>query len=77
MIASNSARASTFRLLGRAGLVALAAVSLAACSHGGKRPKADLAASRITTIGVNSYLWRASLEAVTFMGLVRRTAPAG
>jgi len=26
---------------------------------GRERPKADLAASQVTTIGVNSYLWRA------------------
>lgn len=77
MIASNSARANTFRTFGRAGLVALAAVSLAACGHGGKRPKADLAASRVTTIGVNSYLWRASLEAVSFMPLLQTDSNGG
>ena len=77
MIASNSARANTFRTFGRVGLVALAAVSLAACGHGGKRPKADLAASRVTTIGVNSYLWRASLEAVSFMPLLQTDSNGG
>ena len=77
MIASHSARANTVRFLGRAGLIALAAVSVAACSHGGKRPKADLAASRITTIGVNSYLWRASLEAVSFMPLLQTDSNGG
>ncbi|MFM5918602.1 MAG: DUF3576 domain-containing protein [Novosphingobium sp.] len=77
MISSNSARTSKIRFIGRAGLVALAAVSLAACGHGGKRPKADLAASRVTTIGVNSYLWRASLDAVTFMGLVQTDSAGG
>ncbi|HEX8556136.1 MAG TPA: DUF3576 domain-containing protein, partial [Sphingomonas sp.] len=49
-------------------LLALAlplALSLAGCSSGG-RPKADLAASKITTIGVNAYLWRASLETLKF-----------
>lgn len=77
MIASNSARASTLRFLGRAGLVALATVSLAACGHGKGRPKSDLAASRITTIGVNSYLWRASLEAVSFMPLLQTDSNGG
>ena len=77
MIASKTTRASTVRLLGRAGLVALAAVSLAACGHGKGRPKSDLAASRITTIGVNSYLWRASLEAVSFMPLLQTDSNGG
>ena len=77
MIASNSTRASTVRFAARAGLVALAAVSLAACGGSKGRPKSDLAASRITTIGVNSYLWRASLEAVTFMGLLQTDSNGG
>ena len=77
MIAITSTRVSTVRLLGRAGLIALAAVSLSACGGGKGRPKADLAASRITTIGVNSYLWRASLEAVSFMPLLQTDSNGG
>ncbi len=50
--------------------LALASVGLAACG-GGDRPQADLAAAQVTTIGVNSYLWRASLEAVTFAPLLQ------
>jgi alpha-beta hydrolase superfamily lysophospholipase len=76
MTGSTTSRASTYRQLGRAGLVALAALALAGC--GGKdRPKADLAASRVTTIGVNSYLWRASLEALSFMPLVQTDSSGG
>ena len=75
MIAPNSAR--TVRLFARTSLAALAVVSLAACGGGKGRPKSDLAASRITTIGVNSYLWRASLEAVTFMGLIQTDSNGG
>ena len=48
-------------------LVALG--GLAACSGGNKRPKADLAASKVTTIGVNAYLWRATLDTLAFMPL--------
>ena len=77
MTATTLTRASTVRLLGRAGLIALATVSLAACGHGNGRPKADLAASRVTTIGVNSYLWRASLEAVSFMPLLQTDSNGG
>ena len=77
MIATHSVRASTVRFAARAGLVALAAVSLSACGGGKGRPKSDLAASRVTTIGVNSYLWRASLEAVSFMPLLQTDSNGG
>ncbi len=56
--------------------VALALTGLAACSSGG-RPKADLAASRVTTIGVNSYLWRAALDSLSFMPLVQTDSNGG
>ena len=36
-----------------------------ACSRGDKpRRTADLAASKVTTIGINAYLWRAALDTV-------------
>jgi hypothetical protein len=38
---------------------------------------ADLAASKVTTIGVNAYLWRASLDTLAFMPLVQADANAG
>ncbi|MEY4473573.1 MAG: hypothetical protein RL671_1877 [Pseudomonadota bacterium] len=67
---------STLSRIGRAGLVAMAAITLASC--GGKdRPKADLAASKITTIGVNSYLWRGSLEALSFMPMLQTDSNGG
>lgn len=49
---------------------------LAACSNS-ERPKADIAASQVTTIGVNSYLWRASLDALSFMPLLQADANGG
>ena len=55
----------------------LALAALAACSGGGGRPKADLAASRVTTIGVNSYLWRAALDTLSFMPLVQTDSNGG
>ncbi|HEX7946027.1 MAG TPA: DUF3576 domain-containing protein, partial [Phenylobacterium sp.] len=39
--------------------------------------KADLAASKITTIGVNSYLWRATLDTISFMPLVQTDSNGG
>ena len=57
--------------------VAAAAALLASCGGGSGRPKADLAASKVTTIGVNSYLWRASLETLSFMPLVQTDSNGG
>ena len=66
-----------FRTIGRAGLVAMAALALVSCGGKRDRPKADLAASRVTTIGVNSYLWRASLETLSFMPLLQTDSAGG
>ena len=57
--------------------VAVVLAALAACSGGGGRPKADLAASKVTTIGVNSYLWRASLDTLSFMPLTQTDSNGG
>jgi len=58
---------------------ALALIALAALSAcGGKeRPKADLAASRVTSIGVNAYLWRAALETLSFMPMAQADSNGG
>ena len=61
----------------RAGGLALALGALAACGGNKDRPKADLAASQITTIGVNSYLWRAALETVSFAPLLQTDSNGG
>lgn len=47
------------------------------CGGGRKRVKADLAAARVTTIGVNAYLWRASLDTISFMPLVQTDSAGG
>src|SRR3546814_7671655 len=64
VLATIGRRPATLALLG------LAALALSACA-GKDRPRADLAASQVTTIGVNSYLWRASLDALSFMPLLQ------
>ena len=57
--------------------LALAATGLVAgCAHKA-RPKLDLAASKVTTIGVNAYLWRATLESLSFMPLVQTDSNGG
>src|SRR3546814_18633001 len=50
---------------------------LAACGSKRERPAADLAASRVTTIGVNGYLWRASLDTLSFMPLLQTDSNGG
>lgn len=57
--------------------VAAALASLTACSGNKDRPKADLAASKVTTIGVNGYLWRATLDTLSFMPLVQTDSNGG
>ena len=60
------------------GLLLAALLPLAAGGGGAKdRPKADLAASKVTTIGVNAYLWRASLDTLSFMPMVQTDSNGG
>jgi len=61
-----------------AGLLLAALMPLAACGGGAKdRPKADLAASKVTTIGVNAYLWRAALDTLSFMPMAQADSNGG
>ena len=65
-----AARQSKLLLIGVLGL------GLAACSKN-ERPQADVAASQVTAIGVNSYLWRATLETLSFMPLNQADSAGG
>lgn len=58
-------------------LLAAPVVMLPACGGGKDRPKADLAAANVTTIGVNSYLWRATLDTLGFMPLLQTDSAGG
>ncbi|HMO69013.1 MAG TPA: DUF3576 domain-containing protein [Novosphingobium sp.] len=64
------------RLLATTGLACALVLGLSACGKK-DRPRAELAAAKITTIGVNSYLWRASLDALSFMPLVQTDSNGG
>lgn len=55
---------------------AAALAGLTACG-GSDRPTADLAAAQVTTIGVNSYLWRASLDTISFAPLLQADSAGG
>lgn len=73
------------------GLAVVAAVSLSGCAwvkedlskgfggDGGdaRVRKVDLAASKITTIGVNSYLWQAALDTLSFAPLAQVDSNGG
>jgi hypothetical protein len=59
-------------------LIALAAASIAAtgCSRNRDIPT-ELAPSRMTQIGVNSYLWRAAVDTLSFAPLVTADSNGG
>jgi hypothetical protein len=76
MTGSTDTGRNTLRMAARAGLVACAALALVSCGKK-ERPRSELAASRVTTIGVNSYLWRASLDALSFMPLLQTDSNGG
>jgi hypothetical protein len=72
------------------GLALACAVTLSGCSfisndisktlgHGkqDRTRQADLAASQVTTIGVNAYLWRAALDTLSFAPLLQADANGG
>lgn len=59
-------------------LAACAALLLGTAACGGReRPQADLAAAQVTSIGVNSYLWRAALDTLSFMPLAQTDSAGG
>jgi hypothetical protein len=72
------------------GLAVATAVSLAGCQFirddisrtFGKSPednvrRSDIAASQVTTIGVNAYLWRAALDTLSFAPLAQSDSNGG
>ncbi len=74
---SRTIRLTRASRLVRIGAVAAALAALAACGGGRERPRADLAASQVTTIGVNAYLWRAALETISFAPLLQSDSNGG
>ena len=57
--------------------IALGALAALSACGGGQRAAPDVAASQVTQIGVNSYLWRASLDTLSFMPLVQTDSAGG
>ena len=58
-------------------LIACGALAALSACGGRERPAADLAAAQISTIGVNSYLWRAALDTVSFAPLLQADSAGG
>ena len=52
-------------------------LALAACGGGGDVRGADLQGQQVTQIGVNGYLWRASLETLGFMPMAQVDSQGG
>ncbi|MCJ2180879.1 DUF3576 domain-containing protein [Novosphingobium album (ex Hu et al. 2023)] len=67
----------TARSLVTTAVCAAAALALAGCGGGKKQTGAVMAPSQVTTIGVNSYLWRASLDSLSFMPLLQSDSAGG
>ncbi len=64
------------RLSTTAALAVALAVAASGCARNRDLPS-QLAPSRVTTIGVNSYLWRAALDTVSFAPLLQADANNG
>ena len=59
-------------------LVCLSSVAVMAPACGGKNPKMSAAAPpRVTTLGINAYLWRAALDTIGFMPLAQVDSNGG
>ena len=69
---------ATFRLraVGIA-LVAALGLALGGCAHKKSEKAAEVASASVTAIGVNSYLWRAALETLSFMPLTQADSAGG
>ena len=64
------------RRISRAAIALAMVAALGACAHKA-RPKTDLAAANVTTIGVNAYLWKAALETLSFAPLLQADSNGG
>jgi hypothetical protein len=64
------------RLHTTAAVVLIAAIGVSGCSTNRSLP-GRLAPSRSTVIGVNSYLWRAAVDTVSFAPLLQANANSG
>ena len=59
-----------------AAVLLIAAIAVSACARNRTVPN-RLAPSRVTTIGVNAFLWRAAVDTVSFAPLLQANANSG
>lgn len=80
MVSSSAFPTGRGRIALRAATIGALALALAGCmereSRGGGRVE-GLAPTEVTAIGVNSYLWRATLESLAFMPLAQADSAGG
>ncbi len=65
------------RLTHRLAIIALSGLALAGCGGRARVAPNQLAPARMTTIGVNSYLWRAAIDTLSFAPLVSADSNGG
>ncbi|MGX7896319.1 DUF3576 domain-containing protein [Tsuneonella sp. HG222] len=61
----------------RLAIVGMLGLALAGCGRKEESRAAEVASASVTTIGVNSYLWRATLETLSFMPLTQADSAGG
>jgi hypothetical protein len=64
------------RMIKTAAAMLIVAVAVPGCSHNRNAP-VELAPTRLTTIGVNAYLWKAAIDTVSFAPLLQADANSG
>jgi hypothetical protein len=78
IIAPSQPRSRRLARLALASAMLATLVTLPACGGGSKKSgKRVQAASQVSTIGVNAYLWRAALETVSFAPLTQADSAGG
>ena len=70
-------RSRPVRLAAGLALAGGLALALGGCLSAREDPEREVAAASVTSIGVNSYLWRASLETLSFMPLTQADSAGG
>lgn len=58
-------------------ILAGSVIALTGCGKKDGPKSAQIAASKVTTIGVNAYLWRATLDTLSFMPLLQTDSSGG
>ena len=65
------------RLKFTAAVMVLAALAASGCARNRNLPTNQIAPSRMTSIGVNGYLWQAALDTMSFAPLLQADANSG